>query len=231
MIVLWKETQTSKKEHNMSQTAYETILKEKVVAIVRGFSPETVVELAKSYLAGGIRCIEVTFPQNDPEGAERTAATIRLLKQTLGSELCVGAGTVMTPEQVRMAAEAGAEYMISPNVDEDVIRETKRLGKVSIPGAMTPTEIALGYKLGGDIIKLFPANEVGLSYIKAVKAPLKHIPIMATGGVRPANAKDYLAAGSSALGVGGDLVNKTWIAEGAFDKIAQAAKDYAEAVK
>jgi 2-dehydro-3-deoxyphosphogluconate aldolase/(4S)-4-hydroxy-2-oxoglutarate aldolase len=137
----------------------------------------------------------------------------------------------MTVEQVRMAAEAGAEYMISPNVDEDVIKETKRLGKLSIPGAMTPSEIAAAYKMGADIIKLFPANEVGLSYIKAIKAPLKHIPLMATGGVRPANAMDYLNAGSAALGVGGDLVNKQWIAAGEFDKIGQAARDFADSVK
>lgn len=215
----------------MSKDAYNVILEEKVVAIVRGFDPETVVELAKAYVAGGVRCIEVTFDQTSVEKQKRTAETIRLLKDTMGDSVCVGAGTVMTAEQVRMAAEAGAEYMISPNVDEDVIRETKRLGKVSIPGAMTPSEIASAYKLGGDIIKLFPANEMGLSYIKAIKAPLKHIPIMATGGVRPANAADYLAAGSSALGVGGDLVNKTWIAAGEFDKIALAAKAYKDAVK
>ena len=215
----------------MSKDAYDMILKEKVVAIVRGFEPETVLKLAKAYAAGGIRCIEVTFDQTSFENQKRTADTIRLLKNTMGDEICVGAGTVMTPEQVRMAAEAGAEYMISPNVDADVIRETKLLDKVSIPGAMTPTEIASAYKLGGDIIKLFPANEVGLSYIKAIKAPLKHIPIMATGGVRPANAADYLAAGSAALGVGGDLVNKTWIAEGSFDRITLAAKAYADAVK
>lgn len=215
----------------MSKDAYNVILKEKVVAIVRGFDPETVLELAKAYVSGGIHCIEVTFDQTSTQNQKRTADTIRLLKDTLGDDICVGAGTVMTVEQVRMAAEAGAEYMISPNVDKDVIRETKRLGMISIPGAMTPSEIAAAYKMGADIIKLFPANEVGLSYIKAIKAPLKHIPIMATGGVRPANAADYLAAGSSALGVGGDLVNKIWIAAGEFDKIAQAAKAYVEAVK
>jgi 2-dehydro-3-deoxyphosphogluconate aldolase/(4S)-4-hydroxy-2-oxoglutarate aldolase len=115
-------------------------------------------------------------------------------------------------------------------VDAEVIAETKALGKLSIPGAMTPTEIALGYKLGGDIIKLFPANEVGISYIKAIKAPLNHIPILAAGGVRPENAADYLKAGCSVLGIGGDLVNKQWIAAGEFHKITQVAKAYVAAV-
>ncbi|MBR4291116.1 MAG: bifunctional 4-hydroxy-2-oxoglutarate aldolase/2-dehydro-3-deoxy-phosphogluconate aldolase [Oscillospiraceae bacterium] len=211
--------------------AYETILNEKLVAIVRGFAPETVVEMAKAYVANGIRCIEVTFDQASAEKRLETVATIKAIKAELGDQVCVGAGTVMTVEQVQMAAEAGAEYMISPNVDEDVIKETKRLGKISIPGAMTPSEIAAAYKMGADIIKLFPANEVGLSYIKAIKAPLKHIPLMATGGVRPVNAAEYLAAGSAALGVGGDLVNKAWIAAGEFDKIGAAAKAFVESIK
>ncbi len=211
--------------------AYETILNEKLVAIVRGFAPETVVEMAKAYVANGIRCIEVTFDQASAEKRLETVATIKAIKAALGEQVCVGAGTVMTVEQVQMAAEAGAEYMISPNVDEDVIKETKRLGKVSIPGAMTPSEIASAYKMGADIVKLFPANEVGLSYIKAIKAPLRHIPLMATGGVRPVNAAEYLAAGSSALGVGGDLVNKEWVAAGEFDKIGAAAKAFVESIK
>lgn len=211
--------------------AYETILNEKLVAIVRGFTPETVVKMAKAYVAGGIRCIEVTFDQSSAEKRLETVATIKAIKAELGDQVCVGAGTVMTVEQVQMAAEAGAEYMISPNVDEDVIKETKRLGKLSIPGAMTPSEVASAYKMGADIIKLFPANEVGLSYIKAIKAPLKHIPLMATGGVRPVNAAEYLAAGSAALGVGGDLVNKEWVAAGEFDKIEQAAKAFVDSIR
>lgn len=215
----------------MSNKAFDTILEHKIVAIVRGFEPETVVEMAKAYCANGIHCVEVTFDQTSKEKQLQTAKTIRMVREVLGDAMCVGAGTVMTVEQVRMAAEAGAEYMISPNVDEDVIRETKRLGKLSIPGAMTPSEIAAAYKMGADIIKLFPANEVGLSYIKAIKAPLKHIPLMATGGVRPANAMDYLNAGSAALGVGGNLVNKEWIAAGEFDKIGQAAREFADSVK
>lgn len=215
----------------MESSTYETILDSKIVAIVRGFDPETVVKMAKAYYANSIQCIEVTFDQSSVEKQQLTVETIRMVKTALDGRMCVGAGTVMTVEQVRMAAEAGAEYMISPNVDADVIHETKRLGKVSIPGAMTPSEIAAAHKMGGDIIKLFPANELGLNYIRSIKAPLKHIPLMATGGVRPCNAMDYLKAGSAALGVGGDLVNKQWIAEEAFDKIGQAARAFVDAVK
>lgn len=215
----------------MSNKAFDTIMEHKIVAIVRGFEPETVVEMAKLYCANGIYCVEVTFDQTSLENQLKTVQTIRLVKEALGNKMCVGAGTVMTAEQVRMAADGGAEYMISPNVDEEIILETKRLGKLSIPGAMTPSEIAAGYKMGADIIKLFPANELGPSYIRAIKAPLKHIPLMATGGVRPANAMDYLHAGSAALGVGGDLVNKQWIASGEFEKISRAARAFADSVK
>lgn len=215
----------------MSESILKIILEKKIVAIVRGFTPEIILKLAESYTAGGICCMELTFDQASEEKRLETAATIKAVRERMGDRVCVGAGTVMTAEQVRLAAEAGAEYMISPNVDADVIKETKRLGKISIPGAMTSSEIAYAYKLGADIVKLFPANEVGLSYIKAIKAPLKHIPLMATGGVRPNTAMDYLNAGSAALGVGGDIVNKEWIAAGEFDKITAAAKAFADAVK
>lgn len=214
----------------MSQVVYDRLLKHKIVAIVRGFDPETVVKLAYAYVDGGIRCIEVTFDQASHESRLQTVRAIEALKEEFGDAICVGAGTVMTAEQARMAAAAGAEYMIAPNVDAEVIAEAKALGKLAVPGAMTPTEIALGYKLGGDIIKLFPANEVGLGYIKAIKAPLNHIPILAAGGVRPENAADYLKAGCCALGIGGDLVNRQWIAAGEYHKITQVARAYVAAV-
>lgn len=210
--------------------AYEAIMEHKIVAILRGFTAEEVVEMAKAYVANGIHCIEVTFDQASAEKRLETVKSIRAIKEALGDQVSVGAGTVMTVEQVQMAAEAGAEYMISPNVDEEVIKETKRLGKLSIPGAMTPTEVASAYKMGADIVKLFPANEVGLSYIKAIKAPLRHIPLMATGGVRPSNAADYIKAGSAAIGVGGNLVNKEWVAAGEFDKIGKAAKEFVDSI-
>ena len=145
--------------------------------------------------------------------------------------MCVGAGTVMTVEQVRQAAEAGAEYMISPNVDEEVIRETKRLGKVSIPGAMTPTEAAFAYKCGADIVKLFPAGLLGAAYIKAVKAPLKHIPVTAVGNVNVDNCAEFIKAGAVGVGVGGSLVSAKLVDEGRFDEITATAQAYVAALR
>ena len=140
----------------MSNKAFETILEHKIVAIVRGFEPETVVEMAKAYCANGIHCVEITFDQTNPEKQYLTAQSIRMVKEALGDAMCVGAGTVMTVEQVRMAAEAGAEYMISPNVDEDVIKETKRLGKLSMFGGETQrVKIRFENKMLGTVLDRF----------------------------------------------------------------------------
>ena len=121
--------------------------------------------------------------------------------------------------------------MISPNVDEAVIRETKKLGKISIPGAMTPTEAAFAYKCGADIVKMFPAGVLGPAYIKAVKAPLKHIPLTAVGGISPENCVDFIKAGCVGVGCGGNLVSPKLVAEGKFDEITKVAQAYTAALQ
>ena len=168
--------------------------------------------------------------QSSEEKAKDTLVAIRAIKDALGDKVCVGAGTVMSVDQVHQAVEAGAEYMISPNVNEAVIRETKKLDKVSIPGAMTPTEAAFAYECGADIVKLFPAGLLGAAYIKAVKAPLKHIPVTAVGNVNVENCAEFLKAGAVGVGVGGSLVSAKLVDEGRFDEITATAKAYVEAL-
>ncbi|MGE4484386.1 MAG: bifunctional 4-hydroxy-2-oxoglutarate aldolase/2-dehydro-3-deoxy-phosphogluconate aldolase [Oscillospiraceae bacterium] len=214
----------------MSKKVLEAILNGKIVAIVRGIPTDGMVKLAEAMYKGGINCIEVTFDQSAPEKIGETMVSIAKIKESLGEKVFVGAGTVMTPEQVRLAAEAGAEYMISPNTDEEVIKETKKLGLISIPGAMTPTEAAFAYKCGADIVKLFPAGVFGPGYIKAVKAPLKHIPVVAVGGVNPQNCAEFIKAGAVGVGVGGNLVSPKLVAEGRFDEITAIAKEYTDAL-
>lgn len=214
----------------MSQAVLDKILAGKIVAIVRGIPSTQIVGLATALEKGGVTCIEVTFDQSSEEKAKDTLASIRAIKAALGDRVCVGAGTVMTADQVRQAVEAGAEYMISPNVDEEVIRETKRLDKVSIPGAMTPTEAAFAYKCGADIVKMFPAGILGANYIKAVKAPLKHIPLTAVGNVNVDNCAEFIKAGAVGVGVGGSLVSAKLVAEGKFDEITATAKAYVAAL-
>lgn len=212
----------------MSHPVLETILESKVIAIVRGISSGQIADLARAIRAGGLRCIEVTFDHAAPGGLEDTLAAIRILRDT---DMCVGAGTVMSPEEVRLAKEAGASYIISPNTDPAVIRETKSLGMVSIPGAMTPSEAAWAWSLGADLVKLFPAGVLGPAYIKALKAPLKQIPVTAVGGVTPENTPEFLAAGCVGVGVGGNLVSPRLASEGRWEEITAAARAYAEAVR
>lgn len=214
----------------MSQSVLNQILEEKIIAIVRGIPSTKIAGLAQALQKGGIRCMEVTFDQSSPERAADTLAAIRTIRETFGETVCVGAGTVMTAEQVRLAAQAGAEYMISPNVNEAVIRETKRLGKVSIPGAMTPTEVEYAYSLGADIVKIFPAGVLGAGYIKAVKAPLKHIPVAAVGGVTAENCAEFIKAGAVGVGVGGNLVSARLVDEGKFQEITAIAGAYVAAL-
>lgn len=215
----------------MQSEVLKAILETRVIAIVRGIGSGQIVRLAEAIRAGGLRCLEVTFDHSGEDGAGETLRSIRLLRETLGDAMCIGAGTVLSEEEARRAAEAGAGYIISPNVDEAVIRETKRLGLVSIPGAMTPSEAAAAWNLGADIVKLFPAGVLGPAYIKALKAPLAHIPVTAVGGVTPQNAAEFLAAGCVGVGVGGNLVSPRLVAEGRLEEITDTARAYAAAVR
>ena len=215
----------------MSKEVLNKILDSKIIAIVRGIPSDQVVGLAEALEKGGISCIEVTFDQSSAEKAQDTLKAISNIRTALGDRVCVGAGTVMTVEQVEAAAAAGAEYMISPNTNAAVITRTKELDKVSIPGAMTPSEVADAYELGADIVKMFPAGVLGAAYIKAVKAPLKHIPVTAVGGVNPGNCGEFIRAGAVGVGVGGNLVSPQLVKEGRFEEITAIARSYTDALK
>lgn len=215
----------------MSNEVLKKLSDSKIIAIVRGIHSSNIIDLVEAMCKGGVRCAEVTFDQSSAEAAKDTLLSIEKLCECFGERACVGAGTVMTVEQVRLAAQAGAKYIISPNTDPEVIRETKRLGLVSISGAMTPSEVAYAYSLGADIVKLFPAGILGPAYIRALRAPLGHIPMTAVGGVNAANCVDFLSAGCIGVGVGGNLVNKKLVAEGRFQEITAAAQEYIDAIK
>ncbi len=215
----------------MKQKTIDSILENKVVAIVRGVDKKDIVNTAKALAKGGIKLIEVTFSQKDPDHLTKTPELISMICKELGDEVCVGAGTVMNVQQCEAAFNAGAKYMISPNVDFKVIKKTVELGAVSIPGALTPSEAADAYNEGADFVKLFPAGVFGTGYIKAVCAPLNHIPFLAVGGVNAQNVGEFLKAGVQGVGVGGNLVDVKKIAEGDFDAITALAKEYSDAIK
>jgi len=212
-------------------TKLEWIQKSKVIAIVRGLSPEYMVKLAEALYEGGIDLMEVPFNQAKPETWKDTAAAIKAVAEHMAGKMLVGAGTVIREEQLDMASEAGAEYIITPNTNVELIRKVKEYGLLSFPGAFTPSEIVEAYNAGADAVKVFPVGNLGPAYIKAVKAPLSHIPLMAVGGVNEKNAADFMAAGCCGIGVGGNLVNKNWIEAGEWDKIIALAKEYRKAVE
>ena len=204
----------------------EAITREsKVVAIVRGFSAEICVRLADAYRRGGIRLVEVTFNQRAPETWKDTAAAIKAIRETFDGEVRAGAGTVLTYDQLSMCVDAGGEYIVTPNVNPTLIRSAVARGLAAMPGALTPSEAADAWEAGASFIKLFPAGSLGPGYVKAVRAPLSHIPFLAVGGVSAANAAEFMQAGCVGVGVGGNLTNKEWIASAAWDKIADAARE------
>lgn len=208
----------------------DRIKEEKLIAILRGIPSDSIADLAEALYQGGVRFIEVTFDQKAKDSSE-TLKGISLIAEKFGGRVEVGAGTVLSPEQVREAAAAGAKYIISPDSNREVIEETKRLGLISMPGALTPTEIASAYRWGADFVKVFPSSNLGPGYIKAIAAPLSHIPLIAVGGINPDNAKDYLKAGCCGIGAAGNMVNKEWLKNGEFDKITEVAKQFVAAVK
>lgn len=214
----------------MREDVIERILEEKAIAIVRGYSPEQCLKLAEALLAGGISLMEVTFPQCDPEGQQQVASVIKQLIAKLGDRMCFGAGTVTEPELVDLAVEAGCKYIVSPDTCEAVIKRTKELGMVSIPGAFTPTEIAQAWRYGADFVKVFPAATVGPAYFKHVHAPLPQVRLLAVGSVNTENGPDYIKAGAVGAGVAGCLFNKELLAEGKWDVITENAKKLRKAL-
>lgn len=215
----------------MREEVCKLIESEKIIAIVRGVDPDVCMKVAQALYDGGIRLLEVTFPQKTPELFDKTAQTIAALKKEFAGKMCIGAGTVTTPALVELAASAGAEYIISPNVDLDVIRRTLELGLVSLPGALTPSEVMTAHNAGADYVKLFPIGAMGLTYTKAVLAPISHVKMLAVGNISSDNAADYLKAGILGVGVGGKLVNKDAIAAGDFAALTKEAEKLVAAVK
>ena len=210
----------------------ESVVRErKVIAIIRGFAPDTCLRLAEAYAAGGIGLVEVTFNQKAPETWKKTAFAIRAIRERFMPAVRVGAGTVLTEDQLAMCEDAGGEYMITPNVNVSLIRECVRRGIAAMPGALTPTEAVAAHEAGASFVKIFPAGALGAAYVKAIAAPLSHISFLAVGGVGPDNVADFIKAGCVGAGIGGNLTNKEWIAAGEWAKITEVASQIAERAK
>ena len=207
----------------------QTIAREKLIAIIRNPDKETLLPAVQALYNGGVRMVEITFDRSGNTPKEETAQLIQYIKEN--TSLLVGAGTVTSKEELLLAAGAGASYIISPNCDDEIIKETRRLGLVSIPAAYTPTEIAAAIKAGADYVKIFPADDLPRGYIKALKAPLSDARLLAVGGVTQTNAKDFLADGFDGIGVGSNLYCKELITAKNFKALENLAKEYVSAVK
>lgn len=200
------------------------ILKHKIVAIIRGVQPEDVLPIVEALYEGGVRALEITL--NSPEAL----SVIERIMVTYGDKLLVGAGTVLDAADSEAAIKAGAKFIISPVVDKDTIIATKANGAVSIPGAFTPTEIVQAYKAGADIIKVFPAS-IGPEYIRDIRGPLPHIPLMPTGGVHWNNIKAFQVAGAVAFGIGSALVDAKQAVTAAYQsELSAKAKQFVDTV-
>ena len=203
-----------------------TLKRDKVIAILRGVPNDRIVDTLRALTQGGIRFAEITFDQRNPPCA---AMAIHLAVQA--GLTCVGAGTVMTPEQVDMAADAGARYIISPNSDREVIARTKERGLLSMPGAFSPSEVAEAWKYGADVVKIFPADVLGTAFIKALTGgPYAHIPLTAVGGIHAGNARSFLDAGCIGVAAGGKLVDRRCIAAGQWSELEAKAREFCRAV-
>jgi 2-dehydro-3-deoxyphosphogluconate aldolase/(4S)-4-hydroxy-2-oxoglutarate aldolase len=189
-------------------TALAHILEHKLVAILRGMPVADTVSIAEALYTGGIRNLEVTL--NSPDALE----VIAQLNDHFRNRMLIGAGTVITTADAANAIAAGAAFLVSPSLNEGVIKAAKNAGAISIPGAFTPTEIVTAHQYGADIIKVFPCPDA--VYLKAILAPLNHIRMMPTGGVDEHNIKAYNAAGAVAFGIGSALVNSHTIIDEAY---------------
>ena len=206
------------------------ILDNRIIAILRDVDAENIVDVINALLGGGIISIEIPLNHSTPAAKAASLRTIQKSHETFGDQIFLGAGTILSPEEAEAAANAGAKYIISPNMDPEVIKKTKSLGLASMPGAMTPSEIVDAYKNGADIVKIFPAGNLGTDYIKAIKGPLNFIPLAAVGGVNLENAGKLLMSGYQMIAVGGNLADKKAIQAGDYRKISSLARAYKEIV-
>jgi 2-dehydro-3-deoxyphosphogluconate aldolase/(4S)-4-hydroxy-2-oxoglutarate aldolase len=196
-----------------------------IVAVVRSPDSHQLVEVARALADGGVSVVEITM--SVPNALE----VLRQVRQALGERVLLGAGTVLDPETARAVLLAGAEYIVAPTLNLEVIRLCQRYDKLVMPGAFSPTEVLTAWEAGADIVKVFPAEVVGPAYFKALRGPLPQVRLMPTGGVDLATAAAFLKAGACCLGIGGQLVEPKAVAERNFDRLRDLARQYVAIVR
>lgn len=218
------------KARNMDR---EQLIKEirdnKIIVIMRGLNFEQAADTVQALYDGGIRFCEITFDAKGKTPDCDVARNIEKLVHKFDGKVNIGAGTVLTEQQVDLTAAAGGKFIISPDVNVGVIKRTRERGLVSIPGALTATEAVTAHNAGADFIKLFPVGELGPGYLKALTAPLSHIDFLAVGGITEQNIGEYLSSGACGAGIGAGIVDKRLVQEKDWAGITRLAQKYIEA--
>jgi 2-dehydro-3-deoxyphosphogluconate aldolase/(4S)-4-hydroxy-2-oxoglutarate aldolase len=197
-----------------------------IVPVVRASSAKQAMLAAEAVCSGGIPIVEITMTV--PGAIE----VIAELSGSMGSEVLIGAGTVLDAETAQRCIEAGAEFIVSPGFDFETVRSVNRAGKLMMAGTLTPTEVIAAWKAGSDFVKIFPCGAVGgAKYIKALKGPLPQIPMIPTGGVNLTTAADFILAGAAALGIGGELVSASALESSDLAPIVEAARGFVSIVR
>jgi 2-dehydro-3-deoxyphosphogluconate aldolase/(4S)-4-hydroxy-2-oxoglutarate aldolase len=210
----------------MREETKKTLEQAVLIPVLRAGSIKTGHALVDAMMAGGVTVVEVTMT------VPNALTLLHELKRRHGESLLLGSGTVTDAAQAEATIDAGAEFVVSPSLHLEVIAKTKELGRISIPGALTPTEVITAWRAGADYVKIFPCSAMGgASYLKSLLAPFPELKLIPTGGVTLQTAADFLKAGARALGVGTDLVNTPAIAEGKPEIVTNAARAYLEAIR
>ncbi len=215
----------------MREKVISAIEREKLIVIVRGVEAGKLIPLAEAVYEGGVRLLEVTYSADKKVSDEETAENIKRLAEHFENKMYIGAGTVLTEEQVELTKKAGGKFIISPDAYENVIRKTRELDMVSIPGALTATEIHTAHRAGADFIKLFPITNLGTDYIKALCTPLSHIKFLVVGGVTKGSVPDYLSAGVKGFGISSGIIDMKKLAENDYTAITDLARKFTDVLK
>lgn len=195
------------------------------VAVIRMTDSKRLLRVAEAIHKGGVSAIEVTMT------VPNAIQMIEDVARELGDDVVVGVGSVLDANTARQAVEAGARYVVSPVFKPEVVDEAHRLGVAVMPGAFTPTECLTAQECGADVVKVFPADVLGIAFFKGVKAPMPHLRLMPTGGVTLTNAGDWIKAGACAVGVGSALLDKKAIEAGDYARLTENARQLIASVR
>ncbi len=195
-----------------------------LVAVIRGPSVELTMAMVEALIAGGVTGIEITYSTPNAEGV------VTALAKNFGGRIVLGMGTLTEPRQAQSAKDAGATYLVSPVAEPTLVQAMVDSGLVVMAGAFSPTEVLQVYRMGSDVVKIFPGSLAGPGYVKALRGPFPYIPFMPTGGVSAQNVGEWFAAGVVAVGAGSELCPPSLAKEGKFDEISHRAQDFVQAV-